>query len=417
MMMNATLLPGITDPGHKAFQAETHRVVSPAATLERVRPFLRTMGITRIANVTGLDTVGIPTVVCCRPNSRSLAVSQGKGLTLAAAKTSAVMESIEAYHAEQITLPMKVGSAKELGRQHLVADIMALPRVAGAPLDENVSFLWMEGYDVISQQSVWVPHELVHINSTPHGRINAGFFCCTTNGLSAGNHLLESMSYGICEVVERDSMTLWGVRSSEAREETRLDLSTVDDARCREVLDKLQKADVAIAAWETTSDVGIPTFTCLIAERNGDALRSLHSAAGQGCHPTRAIALLRALTEAVQTRLTIIAGSRDDILRFEYDRHRNPDQLRQTRSLLSGENQGRRSFLDAPNFSGATFEDDIRWEIERLASVGIERVIVVDLSKDEFMIPITRVVIPGLEGLSSFPSYRMGARANAVRSS
>jgi len=52
------------------------------------------MGITRVANVTGLDHVGIPVVMACRPNARGLAVSQGKGLTLDAAKASAVMESI-----------------------------------------------------------------------------------------------------------------------------------------------------------------------------------------------------------------------------------------------------------------------------------------------------------------------------------
>ena len=60
----------------------THRLVAPNATLERVRPFMAVMGITRVANVTGLDTIGIPVVMVVRPNSRSLAVSQGKGLNL-----------------------------------------------------------------------------------------------------------------------------------------------------------------------------------------------------------------------------------------------------------------------------------------------------------------------------------------------
>ena len=53
------------------------------------------MGITRIANVTGLDRTGIPVVMVVRPNARSVAVSQGKGLTLAAAKASGVMEAAE----------------------------------------------------------------------------------------------------------------------------------------------------------------------------------------------------------------------------------------------------------------------------------------------------------------------------------
>ena len=34
---------------------------------------------------------------------------------------------------------------------------------------------------------------------------------------------------------------------------------------------------------------------------------------GAGCHPSRAVALARALTEAAQARVSFIAGSRDDM--------------------------------------------------------------------------------------------------------
>ncbi|MHC4093368.1 MAG: YcaO-like family protein, partial [Planctomycetota bacterium] len=66
----------------------THRTVSPAETLARLTPLLPQMGITRVANITGLDFIGIPVVMVCRPNSRSIAVAQGKGLELVAAKVS-----------------------------------------------------------------------------------------------------------------------------------------------------------------------------------------------------------------------------------------------------------------------------------------------------------------------------------------
>jgi len=81
----------------KHYRIGTHRVVSPVQTLERVEPYLAEMGITRLANVTGLDRVGIPVVMAMRPNSRSVAVSQGKGVDLDAAKASAVMESVESW--------------------------------------------------------------------------------------------------------------------------------------------------------------------------------------------------------------------------------------------------------------------------------------------------------------------------------
>ncbi len=97
------------------------------AKLARIQPFFAQMGITRLANVTGLDTIGIPVVMACRPNSRSLAVTQGKGLDLEAAKVSAAMESIECHHAERILLPLKFASYRELVARHVVVAIEQLP--------------------------------------------------------------------------------------------------------------------------------------------------------------------------------------------------------------------------------------------------------------------------------------------------
>lgn len=402
------------DPGVKAFQAETHRVVTPAQTMRRLRPILPSMGITRVGNVTGLDCIGLPTVVVYRPNARSLAVSQGKGLTLDAARVSGVMESIESYHAERVLLPMRLGSANDLCHALHLVDIMEIPRTSVVPLNYDIQFLWVEGIDIMQGGSTWVPYESVHIDSTLQGRINPGIFCCSTNGLASGNHLLEAICYAICEVVERDSTTLWGLASEEIRDATRIDLESVDDPLCREVLSKFAQAGVVTAVWETTSDIGIPAFTCLIVEREEDVLRSLHSASGQGCHGSREVALLRALTEAAQTRLTVISGVRDDVMRGEYDRHRNPDQLRYVRQLVQGNADGKRSFRDVPTFSGETFAEDIAWQLERLQAVGLEHVIVCDLSQVRFEVPVVKVIIPGLEGNYDFPNYEFGRRARKV---
>src|SRR5947207_13818095 len=107
----------------KSYYRGTHRLVSPQHTIDKISGLLPVMGITRVANVTGLDHIGIPVVMVCRPNSRALAVAQGKGLTLAAAKASGVMESIEAYHAERITLPLKLASYEELCHTHRLVDV------------------------------------------------------------------------------------------------------------------------------------------------------------------------------------------------------------------------------------------------------------------------------------------------------
>ena len=117
-------------------------------TVARLQPLLPALGITRVANVTGLDRIGVPVVMVCRPNSRSIAVSQGKGLTLAAAKASGIMEAAEGFHAERIEQPLRLGSSRELGRSLVLADVDGLPLSPDsrwhpdlrAPLDRSDGF-------------------------------------------------------------------------------------------------------------------------------------------------------------------------------------------------------------------------------------------------------------------------------------
>src|SRR5215469_7553321 len=101
-------------PVLKGFCIGTHRLVAPSDTLARVRPHALRMGITRLGNVTGLDRIGIPVVVAIRPNSRSVSVSQGKGLTLSQAMASALMEAAEGFHAEDIATRFRHASYRDL---------------------------------------------------------------------------------------------------------------------------------------------------------------------------------------------------------------------------------------------------------------------------------------------------------------
>src|SRR5438094_10441878 len=107
----------------KVLRRGTHRSASLDDTLKRVLHLAPVMGITRVANVTGLDSVGIPVVMVCRPNSRSVAVSQGKGIDLASAHASGSMEAAELYHAETITLPLRLAASQALRHQHNVVDV------------------------------------------------------------------------------------------------------------------------------------------------------------------------------------------------------------------------------------------------------------------------------------------------------
>ncbi len=152
-----SLFPGVSTPVYKAFRQGTHRLIPPEETIVRLGPYLPVMSITRVANVTGLDAIGVPVVMVVRPNARSLSVSQGKGLTLAAAKASGIMESIELYHAEHVYLPLMLGSYEELRHTRRLIDVAQLPQSSDGAFHPNLQALWIEGYNLLQQELVWLP--------------------------------------------------------------------------------------------------------------------------------------------------------------------------------------------------------------------------------------------------------------------
>ena len=401
----------------KAHTTGTHRITAPEQTLARVAPFLPVMGITRVANVTGLDTVGIPVVMVTRPNSRSVSVSQGKGVTLASAKASGVMEAIESYHAERITLPLKYASYEELRWSHAVVDVARLPRLSTSSFTPNTPLLWIEGEDLLNGGTKWVPFEMVHLNFTAPLPPGHGCFMAGSNGLASGNHRVEAISHALTELVERDAATLWHRRSRQAQDATRIDLATVTDPVCRSLLDRFDAAGVDVGIWEITSDIGLPAFLVRIVEREDSPQHSIRPASGMGCHAAREIALSRALTEAAQSRLTFIAGARDDMPREEYARHLDPAYHARWQAQIAAriaDGLDGRDFSACPTSAAPTIEADLAHQLARLKAVGIEEAVAVDLTKPEFGIPVVRLVVPGLEGIDDSPDYLLGARAAAV---
>jgi ribosomal protein S12 methylthiotransferase accessory factor len=377
----------------KGYLAGTHRARSPAETLTDYLRFAAQMGITRLANLTGLDHIGVPVFTAIRPNARSLATSQGKGLDEDSARVSALMESIEVWHAEHIRLPLYQDSYLALCNTTSVIDITALPHWEGSPPRLDVPLLWIEGYNLLQQRTTWVPHDSVTANSVrPPGF--SPTFLRSSNGLASGNHLLEAIVHGLCEVIERDAEFLWRV-SDDFR---LLDLDTVDDPGCREVIERVERAGVRVAAWDMTSDLGIPAYgALLLAGPNQPSGRDLGIHYGFGCHLSGGIALLRALTEAAQTRVTYIAGSRDDFFRHDYEQSTDESLLAGIEAELDA-TPARQDFTQRPSLASDSFQQDLATLLEALTRVGIDSAVVVDLTRPEIGIPVVKVVVPGLEG-------------------
>lgn len=404
---NHTPLAASDRTGRKLYRDGTHRTDAPTRTLARVKPHMAAMGITRIANLTGLDRLGIPVVGVFRPNSRSVAVAQGKGLHLDAAKASGLMEAVETFHAETIGAT-RITSLEALRRTDRVIDIGRLPQVPDMTLPPDEPVPWVVAQDWVSGAPLFVPYELVSTDYTLPLPAGTGYFQANTNGLASGNCTIEAVLHALCELIERDATALWWRLGADAKAARTLDLASIADAGCRWVLDRYAAAGVKVSVWDTTTDIAVASFLCAVYGED-PPLPEL----GAGTHPCREIALLRALTEAAQARTTVISGSRDDLGRRTYASEEASARLRQFRRLM--ERSASRVALDSvPTHESDTIADDLDHVVARLATVGLGEIAVVDLTKAEFGVPVVRVLVPGLEGLVE-DDYVPGARALALR--
>lgn len=375
--------------------------------MARLRPHLSAMGITRIANVTGLDRAGIATVSVVRPNSRAVTVAMGKGVDLAAARVSGVMEAIEGHHAETIARPLRQASRAELARGDRLVDLERLPRQSPQLLPQDLPILWVEGQDLLANRSSWLPLETVTTDYTLPQPPGSGYFQATTNGLASGNSHDEALLHAVCEIVERDARTLWELAGRAGRIARRLDLATVDDPLVLELLERLARAEIAVAVWDVTTDIGLPCFVALLLDLQDGTDPEL----GSGCHPSPGIALCRALTEAAQARVGFISGGRDDLLPELYAPQVRARRAREA-SMWLAETGALRSFTDIPDLATTRIDEDLARVLKRIEAAGCAEVIAVDLTQPRFGIPVVRVVVPGLEGpLSSTAGWQPGTRA------
>jgi YcaO-like protein with predicted kinase domain len=333
-----------------------------------------------------------------RPNSRSVAVSAGKGLTTEAAVASCMMEALECFHAENILLPLFRGAAEDFANAFALSDM--LPKYSSVgPVSGQL--VWIEAASLIDERRSLIPFELVSADFTQPVLPGFGAFLQSTNGLASGNCREEAVLHALCEVIERDSMALWQRCSVGERAKTLIDEQAIGDPNVKSLVECLNAANFEVAIWDVTTEIGVPVFHCALLDRWD---REGHHGTGSGCHPNSAYALQRAVLEAAQVRLTYVSGARDDIERFDYSAHARARALMR----LSAEVSLGRRFGNAPagvadDLSSGDIAEDLAWVLQRLADAGLTDIFVVDLSKPEFGFSVVKVVVPNLIGPEAYP--------------
>ena len=388
----APFVPATTDlwdrlqaePAAQGYRYGTRRAVPPAETLRRIRPLLARAGITRLADVTGLDWVGMPVYQAIRPQSRFLTVSQGKGLTRVHAKVSALMESLEGYHAERLDLPTVRETVGEM-RRRLAYEPRELELVERGRLPDHLALDWIPATDLATGAATWVPHQLCNLDLRIAERCYVQWFWATSNGLASGNTLGEAVLHGLCEVVERDA--IWHALRKPASPNRGVELNTIDARLPRRLVDRLVAAGLTVRVADLSGSVGLPCFEATLDHPDGPVL-----AGGWGCHPNRATALLRALTEAAQSRLAYIAGSRDDMPRHDY---RAASVARAARAA-SLESAPARRYPDAPTLPPSSLRAELAEIVRRVQATTGMAPLAVDLVRVDFDLPVVFVIAPGL---------------------
>jgi ribosomal protein S12 methylthiotransferase accessory factor len=183
------------------------RFVSAAETVVNVAAVAKSLGVTRLADITGLDRVGIPVYSAVVPDSGDgLSVYNGKGTRQIDAKAGALMEAIERQTALRARLPLVEGSFSDLCQGRRVLDPRTVNQELAPDYCEDQVYSWTEGLDIVSGESCWVPSKLAGYlwHDVPHPSC---FALTDSNGLASGNCREEAICHALCELAERDAWT------------------------------------------------------------------------------------------------------------------------------------------------------------------------------------------------------------------
>jgi thioglycine synthase len=401
------------------------RIKSVEETLNTILPVSSNIGVTRLADITDMDILGIPNFSAVLPGTEDyIWVYSGKGPTRLDAKASALMESIERY----CSLPsnnkkrMIQGSYKDVSK---VSKILHPSNVVEPMLfeyDEEMIMDFLPGYDLMNNEQILVPTPLALFRYSPNPPAVNPFAYHHTNGLASGNVLEEAICHSLCEVIERDATSLAELNASalpynilrtmakylsdngleidpvESKEFVDddtifadVDISDIDFKPISNLVKKFNDAKIPLIIKDITSPIGIPTFNASSIEWITEDYGYL--AEGHGTHPDARIALLRAITEVSQTRAANIQGARDDLRKISYG-NSNSDEKKTWQFMKSKKCI---NFSEIKTYVNDDILDDIKLILSRLNSNGLKQVIVVDLTHPQIMIPVVRTIVPGLE--------------------
>ena len=386
----------------------THRVIAPKQTIENNEDKLKIAGITRIADITDLDRIGMPIYTAIRPTAEDGAVSiyGGKGISKDHAKASAMMEGFERYSAEKQdcdeTITASLDEISDLGN-YIDPVSLNLPKDFKKEAIKLMQLEWSISKDIISGEDYYIPtnavyHPYIHDNQVQ------SLFKSNTNGLASGNILEEAILHGMLEVIERDA---WSIFELTHKNYAQIDLDSIESETVNDVIEKFESEGIKIKLMDFTADVKIPTIAASADDTvTKDAgLLTL----GMGTHLDPEVAVLRALTEVAQSRATQINGAREDTVRADFAREAGYERMKRINKFYFKEEDEKIRLSDIANKGTSSITKDIEIVKNELIANDIDKILYVDLTRPELDVSVVRVIIPEMELYALDPS-RAGYR-------
>ncbi len=381
------------------------RVCAPEETFARIAGLLPVFGVSRLARLTGLDSIGIPVWNAVSPNARSIVINQGKGITDIDAKVSAAMEALERAVACTPSAPVQTETRRALLNKGERA--FGLPGLIAAGMDDlgdDEPTTWLRGHDLFDRHTTFIPFHAASLDRT----LEQCRYWQSSDGLASGNTEQEAILHGLLERIERDAETLWRLRPLAARLKSCVGARLFNDPVIDDMTGRIEAAGLTFRLFDMTSDIGIPCLSAIIADADilGAKEPRYHDVTvGHGAHPDPRRAAIRAVTEAAQSRLTYISGARDDVFPETFTRK----LPRETQQLFVATPGDRNPAACA--FAGAGTGALLDHVVAALRRAGIGTAVAVPLLSEPLPFSVVKIFVPELENPDGARKRRFGNRA------
>ena len=382
------------------------RTLAPETTLLYARQLAAAAGISEVSDITDLDVLGVPVCVSVRPHARGESFTFGKALHPVEAEVGAYMEALEFFFAEPGNeyVSTRWGSAREVSGAERASDaILDFAPLLHREVDLDAPLLLASVEDLESGDECTIPAELIYY---PAPDVGQSLFGSSTNGLASGSSVLEASIQALLELIERDVWSFELVRSSSRL----VDPESLPD-NVREIIERAARNGLSLKVRTVSNDYGLPFFAAFVFDLNHPSRRTFNG--GWACDVSREIALVRAVTEAAQSRVAFIHGGRKVPASQVIDS--TSDETKLVRRHMQGVSDSRQkiSLTDIPDpaFAG-TQEQQMALLISRLRCVVRQPIYRVVLTPADSRLQVVRLVVPLLENLKE-SRVRVGRRLKA----